>query len=130
VEKLTMKNTYILLAGLALYVAGQTAVSAGDTNCGHVSLPKGKYVMTNTESGGSFVVHVDDKGNMTGPAQGAAAAPEKKDAPAPAVAPVQSSKSVMMDKLKSGAGQAAAKAVTSDKVQGLMRKVGADKYLK
>lgn len=81
-----MKGIRTLLVPIATTLLCQSAWAA-DTPLGHVSLPKGKYVMTNTESGGSLVVTVDEHGVMMGSWDKAAAA----GTPAGAVPPVPAS---------------------------------------
>jgi hypothetical protein len=142
----------IFFYSATLMVLSQSPVLA-DEALGHVTIPKGKYVMTNTETGGSLVVTVDAQGIMTGSKEKAAIAGGGAAAPAAAAAAVApaaaavavpgavaapaavgASKSsglsnMLIEKATSEAKRQALKAVTGGEVNKMMKKVGADKYL-
>jgi hypothetical protein len=63
-----------LAAGIVatIQLLSQQIAFAQDATLGHVSLPKGKYVLTNTETHATMIIHVDADGLVKGPKPGAA----------------------------------------------------------
>lgn len=127
---------FALLAGLLTAGAAHAQASATEKPLGHVSLPRGKYVLTNTETGTSSVVRIDEHGMLFGPAATTNATTASPAAPAattatPAAAGAAAgtaagtTTSKLADKLK----REATRAVTSGQAQKLMKKVGAEKYV-
>jgi len=135
-----MRVSKLLLAAASLQMVLPAVALAEDVTLGHVSLPKGKYVLTNTQTKSTIVILVDEDGVVKGPKAETTAATHAVPtatppaastataAAAPAAASTGSSsvvKKLVVDKAKSEA----MKALSGKQMQGLMKKVGADKVI-
>jgi hypothetical protein len=133
------------LVGLSAWLVCTTAClgapSKIDTPFGHVTLPKGKYVLTNTDTGSTVMINIDEHGIVRGqkqalpsnhiPTATPAASPTTvnpvdpatvqlaPDAAGNATTPANSQKAIS-DKLK----REAQRALKRGDVQKLIRKVG------
>lgn len=137
-----MKIAMVSVAAASLFILAQPALLAQDVTLGHVSLPKGKYVLTNAESSATIVIHVDEDGLVKGPklpgvastaAPATGAASATSTAPAAAATPaaaVPGKSSALTNMVMQQAKSQAVKALTNGQVKGLMNKSGVNKLLK
>ncbi len=111
-----------LLAWVVCATTCFAAPGSPDTPIGHVTLPKGKYVLTNTDNGSTILLNIDEHGIVRGHKQAVTSSTPALTAPAISTTAVNPTMPATVPQAANTAGAGAVSATSSKAISDKLKR--------